>query len=257
MKITIPASLTEAKASLGGIGALLKAKEWERAAIVYAFTDPKVNQHDGNPSGSLSIAAFAAFGITGLTRRETVAGYRKAWQSAIDDGQAVPVAPGDVIELPNLPWPPGFIDHKRGSHATKNEMVDGFREMVEDDAKQTIDSVMEGHPTLASKLVDGILANPMTRVTVEARLAEPPVERQSHPRPPAEHDHGTDLRRAVGLLLPVLYAIQRGEWTANANQELLLHALGLLLAELPQPTGTQDDLFSQIEEYLNATRREA
>lgn len=92
MKITIPASLDEAKASLNGIGALLTAKEWERAAIVYAFTrdgtDSDKNPRRSRSTTSLLPREFAALGIMGLGSDTTVRQYRKAWQTAIDDGQA-------------------------------------------------------------------------------------------------------------------------------------------------------------------------
>ena len=38
VQVHIPATIEEAKANLDGLGKLLTAKEWERAAIVYAFS---------------------------------------------------------------------------------------------------------------------------------------------------------------------------------------------------------------------------
>ncbi len=57
---------------------MLTAKNWARAAIVYAFTYEGTNQHDGNPSGSLSISGFAKLSIVGLSQREDVGYYRSA-----------------------------------------------------------------------------------------------------------------------------------------------------------------------------------
>lgn len=96
---------------LGGLDRLLTAKEWERAAIVWAFT---TNDGRGRPEKMpenrhlfpLPIAEFARLGFAGLAKRDTVATYRQRWQEAIDSGAAPSVKPGDEIELPDLPWPP-------------------------------------------------------------------------------------------------------------------------------------------------------
>jgi len=108
--ITLP---TEAQLqdTLAGIERLMTAKAWERAAIVYAFTT------DDDPGGRptretrpevgrfpTSITAFAGMGFHGLRSRETVARYRKTWQRAIDNGYAIEVGPGDVVNLPTVPW---------------------------------------------------------------------------------------------------------------------------------------------------------
>lgn len=101
-EVAIPATIEEATASLNGIGGLLTAKEWERAAIVYAFTEDQQGKHfDGNPS-RLSITEFAKLGITGLTTREAVARYRNTW---IEYG-VLGIKPGDVTDLPDADWPP-------------------------------------------------------------------------------------------------------------------------------------------------------
>jgi hypothetical protein len=98
---------------LGGIERLLTAKEWERAAIVWAFTTnddvggrPRKG-HETSTRFPVSISQFARLGLAGLTKPETIRRYRNAWQDAIDRGKAQPVRPGDDnIEIPDLPWPP-------------------------------------------------------------------------------------------------------------------------------------------------------
>lgn len=99
--------------ALGGLDRLLTAKEWERAAIVYAFTTnedkggrPENLSDRGQVSFPASISAFAGLGFAGLLKRQTVAMYRSRWQDAIDQGLASPVSPGDEIELPDVEWPP-------------------------------------------------------------------------------------------------------------------------------------------------------
>jgi hypothetical protein len=102
--VAIPATIEEAVGALNGIDALLTAKGWERAAIVYAFTydtgggRPK---SDGNPS-LLTLTDFANLGIAGLTTRETVALYRNAWLEKGDPN----ISPGDTVTLPTSKFPP-------------------------------------------------------------------------------------------------------------------------------------------------------
>lgn len=81
---------------------MITASEWQRAALVWAFTEegkpgPK---KDLPTNGHLSVSSFAALEINGLTKRDTVAKYRKAWKLAIDNGFATDVKPGDLIDLP-------------------------------------------------------------------------------------------------------------------------------------------------------------
>lgn len=107
--VAIPATIEDAVGALNGIDALLTAKGWERAAIVYAFTEPdpgakRAQTSDGNPSKVLlSISDFAKLGIAGLATRETVAHYRKCW---IDGGGDPFTYPGATVELPTGPFPP-------------------------------------------------------------------------------------------------------------------------------------------------------
>jgi hypothetical protein len=105
----IPASLQDAIETLSGISALLVAKEWERAAIVYAFT------RDGGEGGAtaenrsssttvpMTPRQFAGLGLIGLASDSSVRNYRKAWASAMEDG-AAEARPGVTVELPQLPW---------------------------------------------------------------------------------------------------------------------------------------------------------
>lgn len=173
MQITIPATLVEAQASLTGIGALLTAKEWLRAALVFAFTEPdpgakRTQTSDGNPSEVLSIKAFAALGIAGLTNRETVAEYRKAWEAAMADG-APEATPGATFEMPNLPWPPGIIDHRRGTHATTAEVVEGFKRVVRDPEKF---NEIVASPEVADAIAERVAEHPATRWRADNQIKE-------------------------------------------------------------------------------------
>lgn len=99
-KVAIPATIEEAQASLQGIGALLTAKSWERAAIVAAFVE--IAERDGGrkpvSSNRLSPNEFAALGITGLKSHVTVRGYVERWTAV----RPAP-KPGEIVELEGLP----------------------------------------------------------------------------------------------------------------------------------------------------------
>lgn len=110
-KVSIPVSVEDAILSLTGIESLMTAKDWERAAIVYAFT---ANQQ-GSQSGSrkvvnrLGVKEFADLGIAGLTTQDTVRKYRTIWAEYGTPG----IQPGDEVALPNKPFPP--TDYRTGN----------------------------------------------------------------------------------------------------------------------------------------------
>jgi hypothetical protein len=135
-KINIPGTIDEAVASLAGIGALLTAKEWERAAIVFAFTRDDVK---GGPrtnclsSEAVSVREFAEKEISGLKSTNTVSAYRKAWQEAINQGEAVAAEPGATVALPDLTWESrkAIEATPEPEQETESEIVDA--EIVPDD----------------------------------------------------------------------------------------------------------------------------
>lgn len=102
----IPAQVDALKDHLGGLNALLTSKEWERAAIVFAFTGVGGPRNSRQPEPPrMNIRTFAAQGYAGLTTNKTVTRYRAAWVMAINAGWAVPVNPGDLVRLPQHPFP--------------------------------------------------------------------------------------------------------------------------------------------------------
>lgn len=241
--VQVPASIEEAIADLGGLGALLTAKQWSRAAIVYAFTEADQGRRTdlaGNPA-RLTLLAFANLGIAGLRDRETVAWVREAWEDAMADGQAKDVKPGDHATLPAREFP---------SHPRKRTAYDGFRAQVEKNP-EAIRELVRDEPAFATKLAQQIIETPSVRHAVEARLAEPIIEREVQVRPEPKRDYGDELIRGINLLIPVVRAVQRGEWKPSPAEAMLLHSLGLLLDQAASPDGEpQDGLFTQIERYL-------
>src|SRR5690554_2845848 len=106
MAVIIPSTLDEAKEQLNALGRLLTAKEWERAAIVYAFTrDGGQGEYQQNVrTDILTVPAFSRLGISGLKSHNSVRMYRDAWQWAVDNGYAGEIHPGQEIELPTVEW---------------------------------------------------------------------------------------------------------------------------------------------------------
>jgi hypothetical protein len=116
--VQIPRTIRSAERALGGIDGLLTAKEWERAAIVYAFT---YEGKAGNPNlttsreiGSdqqvsdqqLTIIEFTKEEINGLRTQDAVRHYRSAWKTAIRQGKAADIRPGQKAALPDSKFPP-------------------------------------------------------------------------------------------------------------------------------------------------------
>lgn len=124
-KITIPRSIKGVTDALEGIGQLVTAKEWERAALVYAVTTPGTGgPRELSKSGQLSFREFTELEIHGLRSTSSVAKYHEAWQIAVDEGYAKPSGLRRTMKLPDSeehPFPP-----------TKPEPPDAFTETAAD-----------------------------------------------------------------------------------------------------------------------------
>jgi hypothetical protein len=118
----IPKTIEGAASRLDRLGGIVTASEWERAAIVFAFTEP-VGQGKrtdlGNVPEVMSYGQFAGLNIHGLRDHKTVKVYHDAWASAVEktkrkrNGRVYPVSPGDPFVAPDLEWPP--TGHTTGS----------------------------------------------------------------------------------------------------------------------------------------------
>lgn len=131
----------ELRSHLSGLGVLLTARKWERAAIVYAFTEVgevgRGRWYKPTPP-KMHIRDFAAKGYAGLTTNKSVSRYREAWVTAIGNGWAVPVSPGMAVILPDEPfpvWPYGNSDSDLGTIGGGNVTVE-----VRDDEVVAMDS---------------------------------------------------------------------------------------------------------------------
>lgn len=249
--VTIPASIEEATKALKGVGALLTAKEWERAAIVYAFTEPT---DGGRPKAAksgekspLTIAAFAALGITGLTTRNTVREYRETWQK-----YGSPVQPGDTITLPDLDWPP--IDHGRGSHATSSEI----RAAIVKNPGIVVEAA-KAVPAVADAVVEAAVVIPglSNRVESEATYKRLGLKKVDFGEPVTPALDPTDLaafrkrfdrqvQDALSVLDEALRKEEADEWAPEAGTAVMLLAMGLRLTRRVVPAS----LFDEIDAFL-------
>lgn len=93
--------------TLSGIHSLITASKWERAAIVHAYCQPEPGARSdlGRTGPRFTFSEFAELGISGLTKRHSVARYYHAWQKAVDAGKARALEPGDTIEVPDAAFP--------------------------------------------------------------------------------------------------------------------------------------------------------
>lgn len=173
-RFTVPASLDEAITALEGLGALLTATEWERAAIVYAFSaesgQGRRNDLTSVESPKLTPIQFAALGIAGLKSDRTVRDYRKRWQQAVEDGDAAPVTAGETIDLPDLPWEP--TGHTSGSVS-----------------KQIHDMPEDGRVELAKQILSEL---PTDKAVEAIEASVPPGVREFLPPPSPPDDHEDD-----------------------------------------------------------------
>jgi hypothetical protein len=98
----------ELRDRLTGVNRLLFAHKWERAAIVFAFTEvgePGAGRWRKPEPPKMHIREFAAQGFAGLTTNKAVSRYRDAWVSAVSNGWTTLAEPGKTVELPDQEFP--------------------------------------------------------------------------------------------------------------------------------------------------------
>lgn len=248
-KIKVPKTVSEATAALNGVGQLLTAKEWERAAIVYAFTTVQQgsNQHRRKSDDALGIAEFAALGITGLTNRETVGEYRRAW---VENG-TLDIKPGDTITLPTMDWPPGQINHRRGSHATEAREYIARNPKVAVEAIKAVPAVADAVTTAIAN--DDSLSEDVTRKAFAKRTGTTDRGRVA-PGMVVPTDLNRDLSDTLSRLGTLLRKEDNGEFTVNGLNESWLRIMGLQLNERATSGKADGDLFDQIDALLASAR---
>lgn len=242
-QIQIPQTIEEARANLNGLGALLTAKQWERAAIVYAFTadDVKANQYARSTSTTgMTPREFAKLGIVGLQSDASVRDYRKAWQSAMEDG-AAEAKPGEAVELPSLPWKDHF------GESTREVQQRVARSYVLDPEKLT-DLLRD--QTVREVMVQVIADDPQA-VSEIMRLVRAAVgQAVREVATPRARDYDALIVQALDALMASLQAEKRGDWSPSPISAALLHFIARLLTERSEPAESSTSLFDEIHAYL-------
>lgn len=180
---TVPSSLSRAKSELVGLDSLVTASEWQRAAIVYAFTHKGTNRYDVAHENSCTIREFASLGISGLRTQDTVRRYRDAWQQAVDKGLAKPATPGENVRLPAIPFPPHVEVENEDRRGALNAAAD-----AEGAGRRSTQQIATHLPALRA----AIKADPK----VAAAALEALDSRRTAPRAadsPTSHDEGLSL----------------------------------------------------------------
>jgi hypothetical protein len=96
--------LDEATERFTSIDRLITPVQWERSAIVYAWTYKAVGRPLLEPGdGRLTLTAFAALGLPTLKSRTSVARARDPWEWAVRHHGALDLRPGMDITADDLP----------------------------------------------------------------------------------------------------------------------------------------------------------
>src|SRR5262245_60167368 len=199
MKVKLPASVEAAVEELNGIGELLRAREWHKAAIVASFVE--VHTSRGRPANTrtgnnrMSTVDFAALEINGLIKPTTIQLYVQRWLDA-NDGRYP--EPGSRVELPEADWPPS-----RGG-------TDGYER--DEGARRTLDRLIEKHgPDVIAKVVanrpdvaEAVAENDASfKATFDKRV-------EDHERwEQRQRDSGVGGGRGSSVMSPVLDAMQK------------------------------------------------
>lgn len=162
--ITTPATIKEAVAELDGIGTLLTATEWHRAAIVATFVRLDEGHGGrlemGKTAHFLSARAFAELGIRGLRSHHTVVHYVECW---LDEHDGNYPTRGAAIDLPDVEWPP----QPRNAGTRMPQSIDlAVTKLVEQHGASAVINAIE---ELVDESDERTVANPRPNVTLDER----------------------------------------------------------------------------------------
>lgn len=153
MNIGIPTTVSMLRIMLEDVEVTVTRRKWERAALVYAFTEvggPRNTPSHTPPPPRMNIRTFAAQGFLGLSTPKAVSRYREAWITGIDAGWCVPVGPGSQVELPDEPFPPWpygqgstWEDHSTGAIPPRSRLRRPFEVRVLSRLESTVLSLRQ------------------------------------------------------------------------------------------------------------------
>lgn len=206
MSIRIPATFEDARAQLARLDSIATATGWERSAIVYAYTHDGRGRSKNVETTSLDATQFAKLGITGLTEVHTVTHYRHAWQFAVDAGKAVPVGPGDDVEVPDLEWPPNpTVGRAVKDPARRQAIIDAAKAAGMEAGSKALD--IAANPR---SLAVAIMADPSTAEAAREALAKVSLE---------------ELRKKQGPMDAVVREVRAAEGPTSVGDTTRFHLL--------------------------------
>ena len=243
--IRLPKTIDQAIIQLTGVESLLTATEWERAAIVFAFTEVSSNQAHVK-TDMMSVTDFAALGVAGLTSKNTVQRYNEAWAKHGD----ITIQLGDQVKLPTIKFP-GSSDTnygKRVSPAKAHKLVSEWSAPAVEAAADEISNRLD---ELSDETVEQLAQNVHAEQTKRhPREAQPPSEAL---RP----DYNKMTRHAVYDVFVALIAENENSWTPDDTAEAYLGLLLRRLSDRQTPSESIDSLIAEIEDHLQTAAKGA
>jgi hypothetical protein len=223
----IPSTVERAGRELANLDGLITARSWQRAAIVYAFTEPgQQGRGETSSSGRLSFYAFAELGIQGLRSRETVRDYYGHWQYAIDQGKAQPVGPGDRVDEPDLDFPPNPRSEGGTVRSAKSLPVEQRRQLAEeilrDPEVQVAPSVIARQASRPD-VARAIVRNDAAREAVEDEAIEHRAEQYGPPPIVDPQRSGRTVERRIAERLGQDPVVERLRDANESAAEALAH----------------------------------
>ena len=244
--VTIPANIDEAGVALDGLGRLATATDWERSAIVYAFTYLPGSGRFAEVNVSNDVYTcgdFADLGFHGLRTESTVRFYHRCW---VEGGTNLDLKPGDEITLPTTGFPPKPM----GTHGYDSEagLATTLKKAVEKHGSATVTKTLLN--VASPDDVDETLALDEQRVRrINAAVSRRHSEREVRDEP---IERSIDLdRQYQNAAADIVYREAdraTGRWTPNEQTETIRH---FLLRALNAATDTDAHrLVDEVTAYL-------
>ena len=238
--IHLPETIDQAIIQLTGVESLLTATEWERAAIVFTFTELAEGKGKNlNASSSISVVDFAAKGIAGLKSKDTVRRYHELWAEHGDTS----IQPGDQAELPTVTFPtsPDSNYGKRVSPAKAHKLVSEWSTPAVEAAADEISNRLD---ELSDETVEQLAQNVHAEQTKRHPREAQPTQLEAGP------DYNKLTRHAVYDVFVALIAENENSWTPDDTAEAYLGLLLRRLSDRQTPSESIDSLIAEIEDHL-------
>jgi len=213
-KITIPTDIEGVKADLNGVGVLITAKEWHRAAVVASFVTLSEHGGDrtkGKRSSALAPKEFAALGIHGLKSDNTVRQYVKAWT---ETAGLEPPAPGEEITLPDIEWPPS--ESAKTSTNTPEKVLASIAKDPEKTA-EAMDRLATAQPKAAAKVAAKAIKTDEGRKAVAKEMVKDPEATAEFIKAENEHYAEDDEARKIRASAARVKATEAAKEAADAE----------------------------------------